>query len=253
MAFPGTSKLSKMVISAFKDPKMPEGTKAEKTYVALVNPKSYTQSYKVEYIAPEKPGGETPPKYQWTPPSDMEFEFIFDATGILKASAENETSIGGGSLPLGNTTNIWKKKEQTGVEEDIKKFLDVVYSYDGDIHRPYYLKISWGTLVFSCVLAEVSIEYKLFAPDGKPLRAAAKAKFRKFKDEELLIAEEKKSSPDLTHIRVAEAGDTLPLMTKRIYGDAKYYLEVARANKLHTFRKLRAGQRIFFPPLQKPQ
>lgn len=41
-------------------------------------------------------------------------------------------------------------------------------------------------------------------------------------------------------------------MTKRIYGDSKYYLEVARVNKLTTFRKLKTGQQLIFPPIQKP-
>jgi len=42
-------------------------------------------------------------------------------------------------------------------------------------------------------------------------------------------------------------------MSFKIYGDSKYYLEVARANKLINFRKLKIGQKIFFPPLQKQQ
>ena len=64
-------------------------------------------------------------------------------------------------------------------------------------------------------------------------------------------AREKKSSPDLTHERVVKEGDNLPLMTYRIYGDPKYYLEVARVNGLTNFRKLTPGQKIVFPPIEK--
>ena len=40
-------------------------------------------------------------------------------------------------------------------------------------------------------------------------------------------------------------------MSKKIYGDSKYYLEVARVNQLTNFRKLTPGQELLFPPLEK--
>ena len=83
------------------------------------------------------------------------------------------------------------------------------------------------------------------------LEQLQKQKFKGFVEDDLRAAKENNKSPDLTHFRIVKAGDTLPLMTYAIYGDSKYYLEVAKANNLINFRKLDAGQRIFFPPLQK--
>jgi hypothetical protein len=40
-------------------------------------------------------------------------------------------------------------------------------------------------------------------------------------------------------------------MCYRIYGDAKYYVEVARFNSLNDFRNLTEGMQIKFPPLAK--
>ena len=40
-------------------------------------------------------------------------------------------------------------------------------------------------------------------------------------------------------------------MCFKIYGDPRYYLDVARANRIDNFRKLTPGTRIFFPPLKK--
>jgi nucleoid-associated protein YgaU len=85
----------------------------------------------------------------------------------------------------------------------------------------------------------------------EPLRATARAKFKGFVEDNLRVAMENNSSPDLTHVREVKKGDTLPLMTFRIYGDSKYYLEVAKANNITNFRKLEVGQRIFFPPIEK--
>jgi len=87
--------------------------------------------------------------------------------------------------------------------------------------------------------------------DGKPIRAVCKVTLRELKPEELRVIEEANQSPDLTHYRVAKKGDTLPLMCYRIYGDSKYYWQVAKANKLSNFRLVQPGQEIFFPPIAK--
>jgi nucleoid-associated protein YgaU len=57
------------------------------------------------------------------------------------------------------------------------------------------------------------------------------------------------SSPDLTHSKVVEEGDLLPLMVYREYKTQDYYLQVAKANKLKNFRKLQAGTTINLPPI----
>ena len=46
-------------------------------------------------------------------------------------------------------------------------------------------------------------------------------------------------------------GDTLPLMCFKIYGDSKYYVQVAAVNRLSDFRNLQVGNEIFFPPFDK--
>ena len=97
----------------------------------------------------------------------------------------------------------------------------------------------------------MNVEFKLFNPDGTPIRAVAKAKFQEFVEDDLRVAKENNQSPDLTHLRTVKAGDTLPLMSFRIYGDSKYYLEVAKANNIHNFRSLITGQQLFFPPIIK--
>jgi nucleoid-associated protein YgaU len=82
-----------------------------------------------------------------------------------------------------------------------------------------------------------------------PLRAKLSPKFKQYLSSQKLALESKNSSPDLTHYRTVAAGDSLPLMCHRIYRDSKYYVDVARVNRLVDFRNLEPGQRIFFPPL----
>ena len=108
----------------------------------------------------------------------------------------------------------------------------------------------WGTTVnFRCRLTKLDIEYSLFAPNGTPLRAKLSVGFEQYLSPKRVAQEGDPSSPDLTHVRTVVAGDSLPLMCHRIYGDGKYYIEVAKVNDLTDFRQLQPGSRITFPPL----
>ena len=91
----------------------------------------------------------------------------------------------------------------------------------------------------------------MFNPDGTPVRVIATAAFVGSIEDNLREAIKRSNSPDLTHIRKVSEGDTLPLMTFKIYGNSAYYLEVARINKLVNFRNLVPGTDIFFPPINK--
>jgi nucleoid-associated protein YgaU len=128
---------------------------------------------------------------------------------------------------------------------------------NGKSHRPNFLRILWGNVsfgnqnCFDCTLSEVQIDYTLFAPDGKPLRAKINAKFDSYIEDERRVKKEGRTSPDVTHLRKVTAGKTLPLMTDDIYGDQSYYLQVAKANGLINFRKLKANADLRFPPIDK--
>jgi nucleoid-associated protein YgaU len=66
------------------------------------------------------------------------------------------------------------------------------------------------------------------------------------------VAEADNNSPDLTHARIVKLGDNLPLMVANIYlHPTTYYLQVAEANDLNNFRRLRTGQQLIFPPVKK--
>ncbi|MAZ28361.1 MAG: hypothetical protein CL868_14960 [Cytophagaceae bacterium] len=224
--------LTKLKITAYKDDTFQEEVE-NGTFHTLLNPEKYAESYKVEYSDQQASGtSAAQPSFVRIPPQDLELEFLFDRSGVIKGH---------------------DNKNGEGVLEDIDHFKHVVFDYDGDQHKPNYLLITWGNLLFKGLLTEMGIEYKLFSPDGKPLRAVARAKFKESVEEELRVAQENNNSPDLTHVRIVKEGDTLPLMSNRIYGDSRYYLQVARANGISNFRKLVAGQEIYFPPVKKAE
>lgn len=219
----------KMLIVAFKDSTFTIPAPIPR-FKAHVNPGSYTQSAFVNLSEKQAPGSSSAANnYSHTNPDTLRFEFLLDRTGAL------------GNLASG----------PEGVIPDINHFKKLTLDYEGEIHSPHYLKLIWGTLLYDCRLQSLEIEHKMFSPQGLPLRAVLKATFKEYIEDTKRDATQNNNSPDLTHIRTAKEGDTLPLMTQRIYGDSRYYLEIARINGLTNFRKLEPGSELVFPPIEK--
>jgi hypothetical protein len=244
-------KLEKMTIRAFKpaanpdDPPQPSDSKDD-TYVVQVNPKSYSLNHLLNYTYPRGQGfsaGEA--VYNDSPPINLSFEFLFDGTGVVPAPSEI------GDIPvIGALASIFAPDKYVVVDE-IKKFNTLVYTYAGGQHRPRSLLLVWGTLIFPCVLSSVEYRYTLFKPDGSPLRAVAACSFCESVPDAERVRLENATSPDLTHLRDVRDGDTLPMLAYDIYGKPELYLEVARANNLVNFRRLRAASRVQFPPVKR--
>lgn len=222
-------KLEKLKVIAYSDPQFTNKV-GDGEFATLLNPEKYVYQYKIEQNEQQATGtSAAATKFNKKLPEELQIDFVFDRTGIIPERARTED----------------------GIIDDLEHFKKVVLDYNGDQHKPNYVMISWGSLLFKGSMIEMSVEFKLFRPDGTPLRAVAKAKFKGFVEDDLRVAKENKNSPDLTHYRVVRAGETLPLMAFRIYGDSRYYLAVAKANNLHDFRNLQPGQEIYFPPIQK--
>ncbi len=220
--------LEKLLIRAFEKPDYSGQPIGE--FDAYVNPNEINLSYEMEYDSAQGSGStNSRMNFKKVKPGDMSLTFFIDSTGAR------------GEVP-GKVIDVMQKVEQ----------FQKVTGYNGNIHRPNYLKVVWGTLqVKRCVLKSASIAYKLFKPDGVPYRAVITANFSDNSDDQTRVAIARDQSPDLTHVRLLKAGDNLPALCFKIYGDPAYYLEVARANRLNDFRNLAPGTKIFFPPLKK--
>jgi len=220
------SQMEKLYIVPYSDP---EYTMiAGPPFFALINPETYTYKYKIEFCEAQAPGTSgTALKFNKMPPQEFNFDFLFDDTGVIMSSSP--------------------------VADQLDSFRHQLLQYQGTIHRPYYLKIHWGTLLFKGVLTSMDIEFKLFRPDGSPVRAVAKCAFKGAVEENLRAALENPMSPDITHERTFTSHDRLPLMTKKIYNDKKYYIDVAVFNKLDGFRNIKTGSKLYFPPTKEPQ
>jgi len=246
-----SGKLTKMVLQAYlpadAEGKMELSDAEEDKYTVQVNPESYTVNYKVNYDRrPAHGNSGSEAKYANTTPPTLNFEFMFDGTGVIPALAGPLDGI-----PIaGAVASLLSGDEEYDVVTELQRFSAVV-DYNGQEHQPRKVRLAWGKLIFDGVLSQLTIDYKLFKPDGTPLRAIAKAAFDGTITDVLREHKESNSSPDLTHIRKVIAGDKLPLMTHKIYRTPDYYIEIARVNKLYNFRNISAGVQLIFPPIDK--
>lgn len=127
----------------------------------------------------------------------------------------------------------------------------LLYEPLSDTHAPAIVTVSWGTFSFTGVCKKFTVNYTLFSSLGFPLRAKLNLEFCGTNVPSFAMKLMGFNSPDLTHLRVANAGDNLPLMSNKIYGNSKHYLELAKVNNLNSVFDVLPGDKVVFPPLKK--
>jgi hypothetical protein len=229
-------KLEKLRIEAYTDEER-RTPAAPRSMDVMFNPATYKRSHAIAYTGTSRRvlnAPSSPAEYAYTPPGEISFQLVLDGTGVAFTGAEQLARVVGGR----------------SVRNDIATFEKLCLRMNGKIHQPNFLVIRWGDhLTFPGRLQTLDITYKLFDQGGEPLRAELDATFTEDIPVEKGALLAGKSSPDLTHVRVVESGDTLPLLCKEIYGSSEHYLRVAADNGLDDFRHLTPGQRLRFAPL----
>ena len=212
------------------DPSTPLATGGKK-FEAFVNPAKITHSRKLSFNN-ENTANSTAKdvkQYQGYEQDELHMELVFDGTGFIEGA---------------------KGSSDIDVPGQIKDLKNVVYDYEGSIHKPHYLTVNWGGYGFKGHLQDMTIEYDLFSSDGKALRANVNLSFVGHEDFEAAQRSANNQSPDMSHVNLVRDSDALPLMCNEIYDDMKYYVQIAELNGLTNFRNLKVGDRLLFPPLE---
>lgn len=223
--------LVKLTIVPFEDSETVQfGPPAGPAFVAQFNPESLSVTNEIE-LGPDEPahgddGDEA--KFKSIKPRTFSFDFLMDGTG---ASSDRR-----------------RPRADLEVLAQIELF-KLTVGFSGKIHRPRFLVISWGSFIATCVLESYSVNYKLFRPDGTPLRAILSASFKEHKPKALKELKKNLSSPDVVHAHQVEGGEHLSLITHRIYKDPRFYFHVADYNRLDNVRDVETGATLYLPPL----
>ncbi len=246
-----SGKLEKLTILSFE---LSDQQVSDNSYVALINPEQLVTETSIKYEEKKTKGNKSKQQnFSGTSAPKVSIKFLFDSTGVIKQdNHEISFSLSGGLNTAGSSTDsiLGKKPNGGTVDEQITAFKNATLKYSKGTHEPKYVTLVYGGWIFDGRLTNLKITYTLFGSDGYAIRAVGDATFV----ETVPKAQEAKSkddqSPDLTHIRTVQEGDTLHLMCQEIYKNPKLYLEVARVNNLSNYRKLSVGEKLFFPPIK---
>lgn len=198
------------------------------SYLLMINPESLKLQRTIEYNQQQIPNTSAPSqKFKSTPSCALSFDIVIDCTGIVD-------------------------KDRVNMEVEIKKLETIIYTYNGKIHRPNFVKLQWGKTSFNCVLTSFDLQYTLFKPDGSPLRAKISLAFQQYISPKTVEKKDKKQSPDVSHIVTVVKGLSLPQLCQEVWNNDLYYIKVAKFNDLNKFRHLKGGEKLIFPPIIQP-
>jgi hypothetical protein len=194
----------------------------------MMNPDSIKWQRSLEYFTEQGQGDNAPAqKYKSTPSEVLSFDIVIDCTGIVNA-------------------------QRTNMKTEIDALKAIIFEYDGNIHRPNFVKIRWGKEIdFQGVLTSFGTSYTLFNQDGNPLRAKISLSFNKYISALTAKKLNAEQSPDMTHRVTVQEGVALPQLCYNIWKDDSFYIQVARYNGLNKFRDLKGIQRLIFPPIHQ--
>lgn len=224
---PEQGQLAKLKFTAYNAIDFSEKNTEAGEYEVMFNPATISVKLQVDREESQGNGSTSSEmRFKMIKPQDFQFEFIIDGTGAVTA-------------------------EKKSVPDEIEKFLKVVYTYNGTTHAPNYVMVRYGAVLLKTVMKSVDVTYTLFKADGSPLRAKVTIVLTSCVDQQLSEMINSKSSPDLTHKRTVKQTEKLVSMANSIYNKNIYYQDVAKANKLNNFRRIKTGTEILFPPLEK--
>ncbi|MBL6670099.1 MAG: hypothetical protein ISP72_08265 [Flavobacteriaceae bacterium] len=154
--------------------------------------------------------------------------FLIDNTGLMPTLPQGCNSVG----------------ENIGLS--LKLLKDIILTPDQEIHDSLFVGVQWGEFNFKGKCVAFSQNFTFFH-NSTPLRA---------KIDLTLMGEIEADtatwrSPDITRIPTVTQGDSIAQLCEEYYQNRNYYIQIAKLNNLPTFRRLKEGQSIEFPPIKK--
>jgi hypothetical protein len=151
-----------------------------------------------------------------------------------------------------DTTDKHNRTVQERVEALLACCTPTKESISAKAPSPPWVKFSWGqfqTVSFFSYVSQVDATYKLFDPNGTPLRATCSLTLTEISG---ATPGQNPTSGTLTAQRVHRlvAGDTLEMLAYREYGDPTVWRIIAEANDIDDPVRLRPGRQLLLPAVE---
>jgi hypothetical protein len=210
----------------------PEGSKIKDLDVEFyLNPSSITVTKNV-VLGQEKPSAATATAtYKQTDPLSLDFgEILFD-------------------------TYETRENVRSKYIDKLERLMEPYYKTH---HLPVVVFL-WGKFTddtenvvnYQFYVRSLVVTYKMFLPDGTPVRASAKLTLEQAKKQELQQQENPKQSPDHAKLYTVRRGDTLQGIAMAEYEDPREWRRIADLNAVSDPMRLEPGIKLLVPPILK--
>ncbi len=222
-------------------------TAAGGVFELQVNPEQFGRTFTINHKCTPAIGSPLNKDIQFSnvAPETLDIKFTIDGTGLVPFQ---QPAI---DLVTQAFANAGSDAQVAFVSTKLAQLELVAYGIIGEKHRPPFIVINWGKLVFLGVLQSMNQTHTLFHPTGLPLRVEVNLKFLEYKMPSVALAALSLLSPDLTRKRQVKSSDNILTLCEEVYEKPDYYIEVAKANNLTNFRRIEAGKELLFPPIVK--
>lgn len=122
---------------------------------------------------------------------------------------------------------------------------------------PPFITFQWGSVLpFKAVCTSLSVAYKLFRPNGLPIRAEVKMTLKQAEEASTASSTGANRGTNPTTraqaghgVHLVKDGDSLPSIAYQTYGDATEWRAIAHANDIENPMHLRRGSSLSLPKL----
>jgi len=210
--------------------KILEGRNANKELTVHFNPTEYAVEYGASFQETPVPGLANPI-----------LQFVNGAAEVLTMDLLFDTYTDGGGRD---------------VSEDTQEFTSML-AIDANTHAPPRVEFKWGVFAFRAVVEKISQRFTMFQGDGTPVRATLSVSFKQYRTITEQLSNPRRNSADKTTARILgevvgfrPTAVTLWQLSAEEYGEARFWRQIARFNRVEDPRTLKPGDRILVPPLE---
>jgi len=205
--------------------------------VCYFNPTEYSISKSNDWTYDKVTGTSLPPaQFSGGSPRQMELSLLLDQT------------LFSGSMTVRDATDALFKMMEVPAGD----------SGGGTTSVPPFVTFQWGSVVgFKAVCSSLTVAYKLFQPDGEPIRADVKMTLKQAETASTKSSNGANQGQNPTTranagngVHTVRDGDTLPSIAYRTYGDATRWRVIADANDVDNPLHLRRGSALSLPKLE---
>ena len=206
------------------------------------------------------------------------FDVLFNPTeySISKSNTWKYDPVQGNSLPtaqfgggnpreltlslLLDASLLGKTQHVRGVTDELFKMMEVPGGSAGgsSTAAPPFITFTWGSeTTFKSVCTQLTVAYKLFRPNGDPIRADIKMTLKQAEAASTASSTGANRGTNPTTranaghgVHTVKDGDSLPSIAYDAYGDATTWRAIADANGIENPLHLRRGRALSLPRLE---